>query len=101
MAPSLEQRKDLLKTSGWQIADVVVWDGMRLIVSRSGANFFRPDRQYIQCAEHNILRRSDGRRNEQSSRLTALLGFWLAAATSLLLTSRPHGRAACVVVIGT
>ena len=42
MAPSLEQRKDLLKTSGWQIADVVVWDGMRLIVFRPAANFFRP-----------------------------------------------------------
>jgi hypothetical protein len=50
MAPSLEQRKDLLKTSGWQIADVVVWDGMRLIVFRPAANFFRPDRQYIQYA---------------------------------------------------
>ena len=50
MAPSLEQRKDLLKTSGWQIADVVVWDGMRLIVFRPATNFFRPDRQYIQYA---------------------------------------------------
>jgi len=50
MAPSLEQRKDLLQTSGWQSADVVVWDGMRLIVFRPATNFFRPDRQYIQYA---------------------------------------------------
>jgi hypothetical protein len=45
MAPNLEQRKDLPQTSGWQSADVVVWDGMRLIVSRPAANFFCPDRQ--------------------------------------------------------
>ena len=45
MAPSSEQRKDLVQTSGWQGADVVVWDGMRLIVSCPTANFFRPDRQ--------------------------------------------------------
>jgi hypothetical protein len=78
MAPSLEQRKDLLQTSSWQSADVVVWDGMRLIVSRPAANFFRRDRQYIQCTEHNILRRGDGRRNEQSRRLTAAFGgrYW-------------------------
>jgi hypothetical protein len=50
MAPSVEQRKDLLQTSGWQSADVVVGDGMRLIVSRPAVNFFRPDRQYVQCA---------------------------------------------------
>jgi hypothetical protein len=50
MAPSLEQRKDLVQTSGWQSADLVVWDGMRLIVSRSAANFLAPDRHYIPCA---------------------------------------------------
>jgi hypothetical protein len=50
MAPSFEQRKNLLQKSGWQSADVVVEDRKRLIVSRPAANFFRPDRQYVQCA---------------------------------------------------
>jgi hypothetical protein len=46
------------------------------------------------------LRRGDERRNEQSRRLTALLAFWLAAVTSLLLMSQPHAGAASAVAIG-
>ena len=36
MAPSLEQRKDILQTSDWQNADVVVGDGMRPATESAG-----------------------------------------------------------------
>jgi hypothetical protein len=73
---------------------------MRLIVSRPAASFFRPDRQYIQCAEHNIFapRVTDAATNNRAlDRVAWLLarGGDVAAATS-----QPHGRAACAVAIG-
>jgi hypothetical protein len=93
-APSLEQRKDLLKTSGWQIADVVVWDGMRLIVFRQAANFCRPDQVR--------LTHCDAWRTPQRTILVPDRLAWLLARGSdvVLLTSQPNGMAARAVAIG-
>jgi hypothetical protein len=100
MAPSLEQRKDLLKTSGWQIADVVVWGRHALDCIPPRCEFL-PSRSTVypvRLTQHFAMR--GGHRNEQSLCPSAWLGFRLAAATLLLLTLQPHGRAACVVAIG-